>query len=259
MELLIFPKFDFSQIPNDAVFEVLPGRHYSVSTAEALAPLNCTFGDSDLFLSLPLVQSSTGWTRAIDYMLPAHLLSLKAGCNLGMAEKQVICFKQIPRDPISFSPISEKTGDVMFRYESLSDTGMSFSQKYFLGSYEHPGWIDQHSGTILLRSPWFPNRPAALRLVGSKNFNTIAIIIGKSPEDLFWLDIQSITESEALEDIAERVALDRKGRTGPDRIHWGYINQQSLVISLKRSIVEGKHIFIVDMILAPTFESCRLD
>jgi len=57
MELLIFQKSD----SNNAVFdEAQSHRHYSLSTVEPLAPLNCTLGDTGLFLSLLLWQSPAG-------------------------------------------------------------------------------------------------------------------------------------------------------------------------------------------------------
>jgi hypothetical protein len=265
MELLVIRQSDYNSLLSyapfdDAVLDILPQNMRSTSSADALAPLNCKFGNTDLFLSLPLVQSSTGWTRGAEFTLRTMALSsLKLAFSTGQAEKKVIWAKQTSKDPISFSSISQKASSVMFRFERISYAGLSFSQRYFLGSYEHPGWVDHHDSTILLKGPWFPDRPAALRLVGSKNFSSLAIIIGKSLEDLFWLDIQPMTGSEALKDIAERVSLNRKGRIGPDRVHWGYIHGESLVISLKRGIVAGMRMSIVDMILAPTFGSCRLD
>ena len=198
----MFQKSDFTVLPEDAIFDVLPSYHFSSSAAVALAPLICTFGDTDLFLSLPLVHSSNGLTRSLGHMLRTSYTALKKAFEQGKVEKKVIYVKQTPRDPISFGSISERPGNVVFELGNLSEAEISVTQRYFLGSYDQPCWVDQGHGQIILNGTWFPDRPAALLLVCKdesdkkkfKDFPPLALVIGKSRDDMFWVACEPVQE-----------------------------------------------------------------
>jgi hypothetical protein len=225
------------------------------------APLNCATnisGGVPKFLCLELVKTVRGWARNED------LVSMRSwiGDRVEDSRSEVVFFKQTQRNLVFLSEISKKPDKVLFRLQSPIQSGYSVTQRYFLGSYEHPSWIEDGPFDLVIKASWFPNQPAALLFVNN-NYQCIVVVVGRSSSNTLWVDLEILSlrnaNPDSLQVIAKAISQQWKDRPGPDRACRVLPDGLSVSLSLKQEIISNTSFYVVVMTIHLLGELRRLD